>query len=183
MNRYERILSQKNKDENQDKTQEAKKQKFKNEAQQKPKNQKAEKLHVPTSQPVSQSSAPAKTDHGFTHEEAWGRVDPATGIRSAHKDPYADIYPEDSYLWVKLSLLTETELSDWYLCGILKYMRLQGTRLKPSDAYEYVLSPVIGKTYPNGWGWKSQKEYDREKDKLLNPYREKIVGLLKMLKE
>jgi len=116
----------------------------------------------------------------LTYEEAWGKLDPETGLREAHKDYLEEIYPEDSYLWLRLSELTETELNNPELCAAIKTVRLRGTRLKRSEKWGFVMEPAI----EEGLGyWSSRKEYEKACSIILDPYRRDLIKLLKLLSE
>ena len=168
MNRYEKIFSGKN-DGRIDETAECKNHVQSNK-------DKADLLYQ------GQVALPPSPISDLTYIQVWGEIDSATGLRSSHSDPCAEICPEDSRLWVGLLHLTEIELNNPYLCGALKYMRLIGTRLKPNDTYGYILSPEFDETGQQGWGWESKKLYDREKRRILDPHRRELVQLLGRLK-
>lgn len=91
------------------------------------------------------------------------------------KDPRPDLVT-DSKLWTKLLQLAKKESPN--LAGVLHGFRCEGTRIKKGQK-GYALRPDID---PAGnLAWISKREYDKEKQKWLNPYRQKIVQLLKKL--
>ena len=89
------------------------------------------------------------------------------------RDPRPDL-GEDSILW---SMLLELAYDvDPELYGRLHGMRCQGTMLKRSQRWGRVLVPMIDAS--GDTGWRSRAEYDAEKRKWLDPYREKVIWLL-----
>jgi len=91
------------------------------------------------------------------------------------KDPRPDL-TSDSKLWTRLLQLAEKESP--YLPGILHGFRCEGTRIKKGQK-GYALRPDIDPAGDSAWI--SKREYDEEKQKWLNPYRQEIVQLLKKL--
>ncbi len=92
-------------------------------------------------------------------------------------DPRPDLNENygDSVLWTMLLELAHN--ADPNLYGALLGFRCQGTTLKKNVRWGHILTPAID---PKGdIAWRSQKEYDEEKRKWLDPYRKEIIALLK----
>lgn len=92
----------------------------------------------------------------------------------AMQDQRAALNPEDHRLWMALFDLAIKYVGR-DLCDRLQYLRGAGCRLMPHSKYGYVIRPIIG-----AFAWSSRAEYEREA-KCLNPYKEKLVRLLKRL--
>lgn len=88
-------------------------------------------------------------------------------------DPYADVYPADSWLWLELFAMAAKITDD--LQVRLFFMRGGGTILLQNNKFGYVLSPIIGNN-----GWESMELYNKEKQ-CLNLYKAQIIELLKEL--
>ena len=105
-------------------------------------------------------------------------ISPAISSRPIFKDPRPDLDEKykDSVIW---TIFLEVAYDmDPELYGRLVMFRCQGTVLKKvqGQKWNYVLSPVID---PAGdIAWRSKKEYDTEKRKWLDPFREEVVKLL-----
>jgi len=93
-------------------------------------------------------------------------------------DPGVDVSPVDSPLWVRL--LAAAKKIDNDFAARLLYLRGGGCRLVSNERTGFRLEPIIDETGCNGWI--SQQVYDVEKQ-CLWPYKEKLVDLLKELKE
>lgn len=89
-------------------------------------------------------------------------------------DHFKSLSPSDHDLWMKLFYLADKYVGK-DLCDRLQYIRAGGCHLEPHPQYGYVIRPIIG---PIGWASKHQYEQER---KCLNPYKEKLVRLLKRL--
>lgn len=92
------------------------------------------------------------------------------------EDYYGCISPEDSELWFKMFYWAEKYISRDF-CDRLQYIRTRGSKLKRSRQYGYIIQPVYGTL-----GWKSQAEYNRDREMLV-PYQKFIVPMLKKLRE
>lgn len=88
-------------------------------------------------------------------------------------DPRPDL-EGDSKLWDKLLSLAKAD-PDPELYGRLHGFRCYGLRIKWTGK-AYVLRPEIG---PDAW--ESQEEYEKEREKWLRPYKDKIARLLSQL--
>jgi len=91
-------------------------------------------------------------------------------------DPRPDLDKNygDSVRWTILLELAHDVDPELY--GRLHGFRCQGTTLKKSAKWGYILIPAID---PQGnTAWCSQKEYDGEKRKWLDPYRNELIALL-----
>lgn len=92
------------------------------------------------------------------------------------QDPGWDISPDDSRLWIKV--LTMAKEIDVDLLARLLYLRGTGCRLIADTKTGLRIVPIID---PTGQaGWTSQAVYNSEKW-CLNPYRQKLMQLLKKL--
>lgn len=89
-------------------------------------------------------------------------------------DQFNSFSPYDHDLWIKLFYLADKYVGK-DLCDRLQYLRAGGCKLEAHPKYGYVIRPIIG---PIGWASKNQYEQER---KCLNPYRDKIIRLLKRL--
>lgn len=89
-------------------------------------------------------------------------------------DDFRMISPHDHNLWMKLFYLAEKFVGR-DLCDRLQYLRNCGCRLEVHPQYGYVIRPVIGP-----FSWNSKNQYNEER-KCLNPYKDKVVWLLKRL--
>ncbi len=92
---------------------------------------------------------------------------------------------QDSLLWsMLLQLARDQEQKSGFvateeepgLYGGLYLLRCDGTTLRPNEQWGYVLQPVID---PSGdCGWVSREDYQAEAKRLLDPHREKLLGLV-----
>lgn len=100
-------------------------------------------------------------------------------------DPRAEDMTEDSQQWIRLFELVRGEgetKSNAYFYGHLGFMRLMGTRLKPSEQWGFVLEPVVGESSGGDSSvsnscWASREQYEKSK-RVLDPYRNDLVKLL-----
>ena len=90
------------------------------------------------------------------------------------EDHFKSFSPCDHNLWIKLFYLAEKYVGR-DLCDRLQYLRAGGCRLQVHSKYGYVIRPIIG-----AMGWSSKHQYEQER-KCLNPYKEKLIRLLKRL--
>lgn len=99
-----------------------------------------------------------------------------TNKKISFHDPRPDLGETegDSILWSMLLELAHDV--DPNLYGALHGMRCQGTRLQKSPKWGRVLVPMIDAS--GDTGWRSRAEYDAEKRKWLDPFREKVIWLL-----
>ncbi len=93
-----------------------------------------------------------------------------------YKDGY-EYSPPDSKLWIALMKMVDSP--DHRLTDILKCIRNTGAMLVPDQQWGYAIRPVID---PAGQkGWKSQQQYDQEKQYLV-PYGNQIISALAELR-
>lgn len=90
------------------------------------------------------------------------------------QDNFRAISPNDHKLWMELFYLAD-KFVDRDLCDRLQYLRNAGCKLEVHPQYGYVIRPIIGP-----FSWDSLKQYENER-KCLNPYRDKVIWLLKKL--
>lgn len=95
-------------------------------------------------------------------------------MQQLFRDPRPDLNElgHDSELWVQLLQLANE--ADSKLAGILHGFRCQGTILRKNPRWGYVLQPVINSKI----GWSSQDDYNRQRAKWLDPYRQDIIKIL-----
>lgn len=103
--------------------------------------------------------------------------DPALREMAAavYEDLGYDFFPADSELW--MTLFEEADQVDSELCSILMYLRGGGARLIPNPKFGYIIRPIVG-----AGAWETKEAYDAER-RALEPYREKLLALLKKLNE
>lgn len=94
----------------------------------------------------------------------------------ASVDPFADISPADSEVWI--ILLSKAREIDKEFYARLYYMRGGGTKLVRDYRWGYVLCPIV--TGDNATGWLSIEQYEEEK-RCLDGYVQQLVSLLRMV--
>ena len=94
----------------------------------------------------------------------------------ASVDPFADLSPDASDLWI--TALTKAREIDKEFYARLYYMRGGGTRLVRDYRWGYVLQPII--TGDNATGWLNWEQYEEEKH-CLDGYVQQLVSLLRMV--
>ena len=87
----------------------------------------------------------------------------------ASVDPFADLSPDDTDLWI-------TELTELY--ARLYYMRGGGTKLVRDYRWGYVLCPIV--TGDNATGWLSIEQYEEEKH-CLDGYAQQLISILRLV--
>jgi len=91
-------------------------------------------------------------------------------------DPGIDLSPDDTRRWMRLLVMARYIDAD--LASRLLYIRGTGCRLTPHPLMGYKLSPIVDSAGKGGW--ESLEQYANEKS-CLNPYRIKLVNLLRIL--
>ena len=94
----------------------------------------------------------------------------------ASVDPFADLSPDDSDLWI--TALTKAREMDKELYARLYYMRGGGTKLVRNDRWGYVLQPII--TGDNATGWLNWEQYEEEKH-CLDGYAQQLISILRLV--
>ena len=94
----------------------------------------------------------------------------------ASVDPFADLSPDDSDLWI--TPLTKAREIDKELCARLYYMRGGGTKLVRDYRWGYVLCPIV--TGDNATGWLSIEQYEEEKH-CLDGYAQQLISILRLV--
>jgi hypothetical protein len=96
-------------------------------------------------------------------------------------DPRPDL--KDSILWWQMLAAAQDRDPSGELYAALLYMRTRGTVLRrvqnKEGKYVYVLRPWIDRTGRDGW--MSVAEYEAEKHKVLDPVRDRLIELLKVM--
>jgi hypothetical protein len=96
-------------------------------------------------------------------------------------DPRPDL--KDSILWWQMLAAAQDRDPSGDLYAALLYMRTRGTvlrRVQNKDGkFVYVLRPWIDRTGRDGWV--SVNEYEAEKHKVLDPVRDRLIELLKVM--
>ena len=87
-------------------------------------------------------------------------------------DPRPDL-AYDSIDWIRL--LATAKLKNVPLAHELKAFRCGGLRLQ-RDSRGYILTPELEQS--RSVHWKSQADYERDRDKYLMPFRDEIISLL-----
>ena len=111
-------------------------------------------------------------------QRAYAMLSPKEQAASSYAsvDPFADLSPEDSELWI--IVLSKAREIDKEFYARLYYIRGGGTQLVPHPRWGYVLRPII--TGDNASGWLSMVQYEEEKH-CLDDYVQQIVSLLRMI--
>ena len=104
-------------------------------------------------------------------EKLWGQPEK---IKKIIPDPRPDLV-EDSRNWKEF--LNVVEAKNNSLAMILHGFRCCGLRLH-KEKIGYVLRPEFNKDSQ----WRSQKEYERDREKWLIPYKSELIFLLNILK-
>ncbi len=94
----------------------------------------------------------------------------------ASVDPFADISPADSEVWI--ILLSKAREIDKELYARLYYMRGGGTKLVRDYRWGYVLCPIV--TGDNATGWLSIEQYEEEKH-CLDGYAQQLISILRLV--
>jgi hypothetical protein len=104
--------------------------------------------------------------------------EPAPEIAKIAQRQYSDPRPdlqEDSWFWLQMFAGAEDPMFE----GILHGFRCMGARILMGRAGGYIIRPTID---PKGEkGWKSQEEYNKDRDQWLEPNGNEIKRLLKTL--
>ena len=91
-------------------------------------------------------------------------------------DPFADLSPEDSALWIVV--LSKAREMDKEFYARLYYLRGGGTQLVQHYQWGYVLRPII--TGDNATGWLSLAQYEEEK-RCLDGYVQQLISILRLV--
>ena len=94
----------------------------------------------------------------------------------ASVDPFADLSPDDSDLWI--TALTKAREIDKEFYARLYYIRGGGTKLVRNDRWGYVLQPII--TGDNATGWLNWEQYEEEKH-CLDGYAQQLISILRLV--
>ena len=111
-------------------------------------------------------------------QRAYAMLSPEEQVASpyASVDPFADLSPGDSELWI--IVLSKAREIDKEFYARLYYIRGGGTQLVRNYRWGYVLRPII--TGDNASGWLSMEQYEAEKH-CLDGYVQQLVSLLRMI--
>jgi hypothetical protein len=97
-------------------------------------------------------------------------------------DPRPDL-TNDTIPWQQMLAAAQDRDQSGELYAALLYMRTRGTvlrRVQNKDGkFVYVLRPWIDRT--GNVGWASAEEYETEKHKVLDPVRDRLIELLKVM--
>ena len=91
-------------------------------------------------------------------------------------DPFADLSPGDSELWI-IALSKAREIDKEFYAR-LYYIRGGGTQLVRNYRWGYVLRPII--TGDNATGWLSFAQYEEEKH-CLDGYAQQLISILRLI--
>ena len=129
-------------------------------------------------QPKMSDTSPYMSLVERIEQRAYAMLSPEGQAASSYAsvDPFADLSPEDSELWI--IVLSKAREIDKEFYARLYYIRGGGTQLVPHPRWGYVLRPII--TGDNASGWLSMVQYEEEKH-CLDDYVQQIVSLLRMI--
>lgn len=131
-----------------------------------------------SAQPKMSDTSPYMSMIERIEQRAYAMLSPKEQAASSYAsvDPFADLSPEDSELWI--IVLSKAREIDKEFYARLYYIRGGGTQLVPHPRWGYVLRPII--TGDNASGWLSMVQYEEEKH-CLDGYVQQIVSLLRMI--
>ena len=133
---------------------------------------------IESAPPKSSEASPYMSLVERIEQRAYAMLSPEEQAASpyASVDPFADLSPEDSELWI--IVLSKAREIDKEFYARLYYIRGGGTQLVRNYRWGYVLRPII--TGDNASGWLSMEQYDTEKH-CLDDYVRQLVSLLRMI--
>ena len=128
-------------------------------------------------QPKMSDTSPYMSMIERIEQRAYAMLSPEGQAASSYAsvDPFADLSPEDSELWI--IVLSKAREIDKEFYARLYYIRGGGTQLVPHPRWGYVLRPII--TGDNASGWLSMVQYEEEKLCLVD-FVQQIVSLLRL---
>ncbi|ANR70136.1 hypothetical protein AXF19_03445 [Selenomonas sp. oral taxon 126] len=128
--------------------------------------------------PKSSEASPYMSLVERIEQRAYAMLSPEEQAASSYAsvDPFADLSPSDSELWI--IVLSKAREIDKEFYARLYYIRGGGTQLVRNYRWGYVLRPII--TGDNASGWLSMEQYEAEKH-CLDGYVQQLVSLLRMI--
>ena len=111
-------------------------------------------------------------------QRAYAMLSPEEQAASSYAsvDPFADLSPGDSELWI--IVLSKAREIDKEFYARLYYMRGGGTQLVQHYQWGYMLRPII--TGDNATGWLSLAQYEEEK-RCLDGYVQQLISILRFV--